>query len=122
MGKVMRQKGFSAVEGLVIVLVLAVVGLGGWYVWDRQTTDADSDQNTGQSVPGALSETQMREEFRCGRQTADALATDVYCNDYDQYLEDFQAGIVLGPNEFNEHYDMLIKEFFDDRDEVRRGE
>jgi cytoskeletal protein RodZ len=38
----MKQKGFSLVEGLLIVLVLAVVGFGGYYVWDSQQEDDET--------------------------------------------------------------------------------
>ena len=37
MGKLQNNnKGFSAIEGLLIVLVLAVIGFGGYYVWHTQ--------------------------------------------------------------------------------------
>lgn len=31
-----NEKGFSAVEGLLIILVVAVIGFGGYYVWHTQ--------------------------------------------------------------------------------------
>jgi hypothetical protein len=41
----MRQRGFSLVEGLLIVLVVAVVGFGGWYVWNEsQDNEAEEEQ------------------------------------------------------------------------------
>lgn len=38
-----KQSGFSVVEGLVIVLVIAVVGFGGWYVWSQNNDDTQSN-------------------------------------------------------------------------------
>lgn len=43
------QKGFSAVEGLLVVFVLALVGLGGWYAWSRnsnRTQQTETVQNS----------------------------------------------------------------------------
>lgn len=34
-----RQKGFSAVVAIVIILVVAAIGIGGWYVWDKNQRD-----------------------------------------------------------------------------------
>jgi competence protein ComGC len=36
MGKIKDQLGFSAVEGLLVILVVAVFGFGGYYVWHTQ--------------------------------------------------------------------------------------
>jgi len=36
MGKYRNESGFTAVEGLLIVLVLTVIGFGGYYVWHSQ--------------------------------------------------------------------------------------
>jgi type II secretory pathway pseudopilin PulG len=39
------QKGFSLIEGLLLILVLAVVGLGGWYAWDKnQKSESEQTQ------------------------------------------------------------------------------
>lgn len=39
------QKGFSAFEGLLIVLIVGIVGFGGWYVWSHQKDDDAPVQN-----------------------------------------------------------------------------
>lgn len=39
--------GFTAVEGLLVVLVVAVVGFGGYYVWNNQSK---KDSNNSQSA------------------------------------------------------------------------
>lgn len=31
-----KQKGFSLVEGLLLILVVAVVGFAGWFAWNQQ--------------------------------------------------------------------------------------
>ena len=33
------QKGFSVVEGLLILIVVSIVGFGGWYVWNQNQED-----------------------------------------------------------------------------------
>ncbi|MBA3758836.1 prepilin-type N-terminal cleavage/methylation domain-containing protein [Candidatus Saccharibacteria bacterium] len=40
-----NQKGFSIVEVLLVVLVLAVLGFGGYYVWDKQS-DKNEESKT----------------------------------------------------------------------------
>ncbi len=45
-----KQKGFSLVEGLLIVLVIAVVGAGGWYVSVKNNDISNSSKaSTGSS-------------------------------------------------------------------------
>ncbi len=46
-----KQNGFSTVEGLIVVIVLAMVGFGGYYVWSQNRNNdvkqADSSQQAG---------------------------------------------------------------------------
>ncbi len=65
-----KQNGFSVVEGLLIVLVIAIVGFGGWYVWNNNKTpvrenialnqddannaDSNSNKDTTQAIPTEL--------------------------------------------------------------------
>jgi type II secretory pathway pseudopilin PulG len=44
------QKGFTLVEGLLIVLVLAIAGFGGWYVWNQQQDDETEQFETTQEL------------------------------------------------------------------------
>lgn len=45
-----NQKGFTLVEGLLILLVLSVIGFGGYYVWSsRNTEDAPTQPAQKQS-------------------------------------------------------------------------
>lgn len=39
-----KQKGFSAVEGLMVVLVVAIVGFGGWYVFYSNDNEEKTEQ------------------------------------------------------------------------------
>lgn len=39
------QKGFTLVEGLLVILVVAVIGFGGYYVWQNQN-DKDTKENS----------------------------------------------------------------------------
>src|SRR6476661_2191044 len=46
------QYGFAALEGILIVTILAVIGFGGYYVWHTQkSTKASSTDLTPQSSP-----------------------------------------------------------------------
>src|SRR3989344_5401688 len=39
--KIRKQDGFSAVEGLLILVVVVVIGLVGWFVYQKQQTSKD---------------------------------------------------------------------------------
>jgi uncharacterized protein HemX len=56
------QKGFSAVEGLLIVLVLAVIGFGGYYIWDQQKRDKKTATETNNTEQ--LGTEEKKEETR----------------------------------------------------------
>lgn len=49
MMKRMRTDGFSAVGIVVIIAVVAAVGLGGWYVWNKNKSDESKNNSTSQS-------------------------------------------------------------------------
>lgn len=38
-----KQQGFSAFEGILVVLVLVLVGVGGYYVYQRANDTADDN-------------------------------------------------------------------------------
>lgn len=40
-----NQKGFGAVEALVIVLILGLIGFGGWYIWHKSQKNEPSPSN-----------------------------------------------------------------------------
>jgi prepilin-type N-terminal cleavage/methylation domain-containing protein len=44
-----NQKGFSAVEVLIVILIVGLIGAVGWFVYDRQNTDKTATNNVGQS-------------------------------------------------------------------------
>lgn len=46
-----RNKGFSIVEVLIIVLVLALIGFIGWKVWDSTNNPPSTDETTTQQAP-----------------------------------------------------------------------
>lgn len=50
-----KQKGFSAVEGLVIVLVLTIVGFGGWYIWDQNQDDEPTTTSQAETAQDEVS-------------------------------------------------------------------
>ncbi|MGH7158248.1 MAG: hypothetical protein ACREGD_04250 [Candidatus Saccharimonadales bacterium] len=46
-----NQRGFTAVEGVIIVVVLVLLGLVGWFVYDRMQKDKSSEMTTSEQVP-----------------------------------------------------------------------
>ena len=54
------QKGFTLVETLLVIIILAIIGLGGYYVWHTQhsktlLTTTSTNTNTNSSVPVKVS-------------------------------------------------------------------
>lgn len=49
----------------------------------------------GFSYLSPLSEKEMRVKYRCDRITEEVLKTDVYCGDYNKYLNDFKSGNLI---------------------------
>lgn len=87
----LNQKGSLDVAVVITLVVVIVVGS---FVFLRVNDKSGDEEN---SIPaGALSESRLQEEFRCERIAADDLATDIYCSNYDLYLEHYSsdAGIV----------------------------
>lgn len=41
-----NQKGFSAVEAIVILVVVALLGLGGWFVWQSNKDDKPKESSS----------------------------------------------------------------------------
>lgn len=51
-----RQSGFAVIEGLLIILILAIIGFGGYYVWNTQKqTDKTLDTETSTSQKASQS-------------------------------------------------------------------
>lgn len=45
-----NQKGFSLVAGLLIVVVIGILGFGGYYVWQKNNQSKDNGSSTNTSV------------------------------------------------------------------------
>ena len=73
----MKRYAFAAVFIMVIIVVFIA-----WTVSSDET-----------SAP--LSENEMRVEYSCDRITTDILKTDVYCSDYNKYIQDFNNGSLI---------------------------
>jgi len=58
------KSGFSLVEGLLIILILSVVGFGGYLVWDRnqKNTDETGQDNSRQIFAETTEEDQINED------------------------------------------------------------
>ena len=52
------QKGFTVVETLLVTLVFAMVGFGGYYVWHNQQNNSTEPANTTQTDSSLSSSTQ----------------------------------------------------------------
>jgi hypothetical protein len=50
-----KQNGFALIEGLLIILILAIIGFGGYYVWNTQ-------KNTDKTSNDAISASQSMEK------------------------------------------------------------
>jgi type II secretory pathway pseudopilin PulG len=74
-----NQKGFSAVEGLLVFVIVAIIGFVGWYVWH-------SKNNTNQSLSAANSVSQAAQQANpyAGWRTLD--------HDGTKYVEALGAG------------------------------
>lgn len=46
-----KQQGFGAVEIIILIVVLALIGFGGWYVWQAQNRQAEQLQTNNQQDP-----------------------------------------------------------------------
>lgn len=44
-----NQKGFGAIEAIIIILVIAILGFVGWYVWKQNHKSEDKKTSTSQS-------------------------------------------------------------------------
>lgn len=51
-----KQKGFTLVEGLLIVLILLIVGFAGYFVWNKSNDKDDNVQNTETSSQASVPE------------------------------------------------------------------
>lgn len=63
MNRTNNQRGFGAVEIIILVVVLAIIGFGGWYVWQAQNNSSQSTGGTN-SQPEAP---KNKEAFSDGR-------------------------------------------------------
>lgn len=52
-----EQKGFAVVELLIIILILAVVGFGGYYVWHTNHKAAPQNTSANLTLQGAVNAT-----------------------------------------------------------------
>ncbi len=73
------QKGFTLVEGLLIFLVIALVGFGGYYVWNQQQDDESEQTETMQELQNeneASEEQEVVQEERVEQQLTSSEKED----------------------------------------------
>ena len=64
------QKGFSLVEGLLIILIISVVGFAGYYVWNENQDDEPEQTETVQQTTENRSTTLFHQSWSIHRQLA----------------------------------------------------
>ena len=77
-----NQRGFSAVEGLLIVVIVAIIGGVGYYVWHAQ-------KQSNNTLSTASSTSQNTVQLLTASQTRAIKAVQTT---YDQYLKDIKGG------------------------------
>lgn len=50
----LKQKGFTVIEGLLLLVIVGILGFTGWYVWHSKVT-SESSYNKTQSISGTTS-------------------------------------------------------------------
>ncbi len=81
-----QQKGFGALEGLLVILILLVVSFGGWYVWNNSSNKDEStaDKSLVQTESANL------------QSNADTAATNAApASSSKKYLEISELGVKL---------------------------
>lgn len=73
-----NENGFSAVEGLLIVIIIGIIGFVGWYVWHSKQTTDKSATNSSSSTPAATNTSKTT-----SAQTPQAFVA--------QFLKDYKA-------------------------------
>jgi hypothetical protein len=54
-----NQKGFSAVEAIVILAVIGILGFGGWYVWQSNEKDQPTKTSSSDSAVDSTDSTKL---------------------------------------------------------------
>src|SRR5579871_5801589 len=68
--KILKQNGFSAIEGLLILVIVGLIGFTGWYVWhsknnsDKALSEAQAVSNSTLPKTAASSSSSVtKQEF-----------------------------------------------------------
>lgn len=74
-----NQAGFTVLEGLIVVLLLAVMGFAGWFVWQDRTANGKTANSstlqtqTQQAGPVSLDESRLPEGWTVQSTTASSV-------------------------------------------------
>ena len=111
-----NQKGFSAIEGLLILLIVGIIGFAGWHVW--QNRSVDSSQSPAHTTPSASNT--PKPDIYAGWNTyksptegfsvkypADWTIITGTSNSEGKYDSTLDAVGISGPNDFTIGYDII---------------
>jgi hypothetical protein len=57
------QKGFSSVEGLLILIIVGLIGFVGWYVWNSKNKTGETISNTNKSSTSTVAATKIPSDW-----------------------------------------------------------
>jgi hypothetical protein len=84
-----RQKGFGAVELIIILLILLALVLGGWYVWSKMSKDKDAKATEKTATSSATGEDADTDA------TSPTEGWEVYSNEAGDYTFKYPAAWVF---------------------------
>lgn len=77
-----NRKGFSAIEALLIAVVIGLIGVGGWYVWDKKKADKDSSKVSNDSSQQASERTPSNPNYGLFSHNDDVSFSFEYLKDW----------------------------------------
>jgi uncharacterized protein (UPF0333 family) len=89
-----KQSGFALVEGLLIILILAIIGFGGYYVWHTQqqtNKTLDTAATTSQKAASATAPNTSSKKYLTTKEWSVRLpyaGSDIYTYSYESTTPD----------------------------------
>jgi hypothetical protein len=76
-----RQQGFSAVEGIIVIVIVAALAFVGWWVFDRMQKDDAKNTGTSQKQETSVPEVNDIAGLDTAEQTLDDADIDAGSSD-----------------------------------------